>query len=398
MLERRLKLGSFWGIKLYVHWTFALLVGYIIYVSMDQGPAVIGFSLAVLFGIFFCVTLHEYGHALAARRFGIPTVDITLLPIGGVARLMRMPRVAWQELVVAVAGPAVNVVIVAILLVLFYFTGWLDDISFWAEPDVAVGATEGTIEGTAETISQYGPEPSLIEFGFYMLAVNSMLILFNMIPAFPMDGGRVLRSLLAMVTDYGRATKWAFQVGLVCAAIMAYIGLTIEGSNMMIFIAAFISYAGYMEARQVAAVESVRGLKVSDVMIRSPAKIAMGMEIDEIARQWQLISASSLPVVANENLAVGVLHIKDVIAALNSEKRYNTTAGMITDHEVPFVRENELLEDVILNSGSQYRQAPVVDSLGNLIGWLDFDSMLVRGKLTKHLSCDPPTKRFDQLS
>ena len=123
MLERRLKLGRFLGIGVYVHWTFGLLMAYVAYETQSQGLMGIAFGMAQLFAVFFCVTLHEYGHALAARKFGIPTIDITLLPIGGVARLQRMPRIAWQELVVAVAGPAVNVVIASLLLVGFYLFG-----------------------------------------------------------------------------------------------------------------------------------------------------------------------------------------------------------------------------------------------------------------------------------
>ena len=198
MFEKRLKLGTFLGIGLYVHWTFALLLGYLAYDAREYGAPGMLFAVAVSIGVFTCVTLHEYGHAMAARRFGIPTVDITLLPIGGVARLERMPRIPWRELVVAVAGPAVNVVIGTLLAI-----------------GIGLFAREQLFEfmsslGTLDPLSA----PSFIAFFFFILMANVILVVFNMIPAFPMDGGRVFRSLMAMVTDYRKATYIASRVGL----------------------------------------------------------------------------------------------------------------------------------------------------------------------------------------
>ncbi|MDB4353181.1 site-2 protease family protein [bacterium] len=115
-MNRRLKLGTFLGVGLYIHWSFGLMIAYIAWTAHGDGLAGILYAITLLMGVYLCVTLHEYGHVLAARRFGIGAVDITLLPIGGVARLKSMPRIPWQELVVAVAGPAVNVVIVILLM------------------------------------------------------------------------------------------------------------------------------------------------------------------------------------------------------------------------------------------------------------------------------------------
>ena len=136
LLARRFKLGNYLGVDLFVHWSFLLLATYVFLSSIEKGFSVAFFMVAQLLGVFFCVTLHEYGHVVAARCFGVGTADITLLPIGGVARLHRMPRIAWQEMIVAVAGPAVNVVIIFTLsiitinLLMFYLlSGLIYDIA-----------------------------------------------------------------------------------------------------------------------------------------------------------------------------------------------------------------------------------------------------------------------------
>ena len=271
MLKSRLKLGTFFGIRLYVHWTFALLVGFVAFSAREAGWIGVVYGVLQLLGVFTCVTLHEYGHALTARRFDVPTVDITLLPIGGVARLQRMPRVPWQELLVAVAGPAVNVVIVAAL-------------SF----GLAVYGGAQLIRGVAdagtllEAVNLALTEASVLGFVLTMLIVNTMLVLFNMIPAFPMDGGRVLRSVLAMLMEYRRATFIASRVGLGCAVLMGLVAIQFQ-AFIPILIAVFIGYAGIAEARQVDVMESLRGLTVRGAMLRNPPAVTMDTPLRELA-------------------------------------------------------------------------------------------------------------------
>ncbi|TWU23301.1 putative zinc metalloprotease Rip3 [Novipirellula galeiformis] len=394
MLERRLKLGRFLGIEVYVHWTFALLVAYVAFETRSEGPAGIAFGMAQLFAVFFCVTLHEYGHALAARRFGIPTLDITLLPIGGVARLQRMPRIAWQELVVAVAGPAVNVVIATLLLTGFYLFGGVEILVEIL--DAFVGPRDSL--DAAQIDAEMSASPSLLSFCVILLAVNVMLVLFNMVPAFPMDGGRVLRSLLAMVTNYRRATFLASRFGLACALLMAMIGIYVYAPGPVL-VAMFIAYAGLAEARQVEMMESVRGLTVANVMTQSHASIPMDATLDEIAKRWETIPSASLPVTAQGDIVIGILRLKSLLAAIESHSNPHATAGEIADHNAPFAREYEALENAILRAGAQYRQCPVVDANGCLAGWLDMDSMLVRGSLRKHLANRPAVlDRFDAVT
>jgi Zn-dependent protease len=206
---------------LLLHLTFLLFLVWI-WFSYYQIAGFAGAVQGVLFilALFACVLLHEFGHAFAARGFGIETPDITLLPIGGVARLSRIPEKPWQELVVAIAGPLVNVVIAAVLIFVIHGSAALDQLEYLESPR--------------------------IELLGKLASVNVMLVLFNLIPAFPMDGGRVLRALLAMAMPYAQATQIAAWIGQGLAVVFGIFG--IFGNPFLIFIAFFIFVGAQQEA------------------------------------------------------------------------------------------------------------------------------------------------------
>lgn len=215
-------LGKLSGIDLRVHWTFLLLPAWVFFSSLFGGSGAVTALVSVIFilAVFGCVVLHEMGHALMARFFGVGTRDITLLPIGGVASLERMPRQPHQELAIAVAGPAVNLVIAPIAFL--------------------VAMLVAPLSATMSAL-------------FVQLAVvNLALIVFNLLPAFPMDGGRVLRSILVMRMPYENATHIAVKVGKVAAIAFGIFGL-LSGNLMLAVIAAFIFLAASGEAARVGA-------------------------------------------------------------------------------------------------------------------------------------------------
>jgi Zn-dependent protease len=226
------KLGHLAGIGIHVHWTFFLLPALAAFQVINGGGTWVAAADAVIFllAIFGCVVLHELGHALMARRFGIATHDITLLPIGGLARLARMPKNPWQELAISGAGPAVNLAIAASLVV------GLAAGSFFAE-----GPVTASLAG-AWFVS--------------LIWMNLALAAFNLLPAFPMDGGRVLRSLLAMRLPYLRATRIATAVGQVLAVGFALLGLVFLNPLLML-VGLFVFVAARGEARMVE-LETVR--------------------------------------------------------------------------------------------------------------------------------------------
>ncbi len=221
-----LSIGRLFGIRLELHVTFLLFVAW---VAVDQGllaghveAALAAVVLTLL--VFACVVLHELGHALTARRFGVRTRDIVLLPIGGVARLERMPSRPRQELLVAIAGPAVNVVIAIVLVVILALTG---------RPTLLARLGDGL------------PET--------LLLVNVAMVLFNLIPAFPMDGGRVLRALLGMRLSFLRATRIASGIGQGMAVLLGVAGWFLLHSWVLPLAALFVFNAARQERAMVEA-------------------------------------------------------------------------------------------------------------------------------------------------
>lgn len=209
------------GIDVRIHITFLLLPLYFGWLEWQVGGPSAAFQ-AVLFILllFVCVLLHEFGHALAGRHYGVQTPDITLLPIGGVARMLAIPDQPRQEFVIAVAGPAVNVLIAACLAPVLWLTGGLFS----------------------------GPAGALREILHNLLLVNIGLVLFNLVPAFPMDGGRIFRSLLAMKISWTKATRIAGRTGQVLAGFFCIAGF-LQGNPMLILIALFVFSGAQEEIR-----------------------------------------------------------------------------------------------------------------------------------------------------
>jgi Zn-dependent protease len=233
-------LGKLVGIDVYVHWTFLLLVLFVLIGQFDGGVQAAVAAVAVLIGTFGCVLLHELGHALMARRYGIPTLDITLYPIGGVARLARLGDKPWEEFWIALAGPAVNVAIAAGLGMLFLLAG---------EP--------------------FAPSLRSLHGGDLLRSLqvtNIILVVFNLVPAFPMDGGRVLRALLSTSLGRLRATEIAASLGSIFALVFVYLALFRGLGPMLLLVAGFTWIAGRQELAMVRHLEYRRRVAPPDVL------------------------------------------------------------------------------------------------------------------------------------
>jgi Zn-dependent protease/predicted transcriptional regulator len=341
------KIGSFSGIGVFIHATFLLIIGWVGLSYWQQTQTLGGTLEGILFTLvlFGCVVLHEFGHALTARRYGIKTRDITLYPIGGVARLERMPDKPIQELWVALAGPAVNIAI-AVLLFL-----WL-------------GATN-SLAPLADLSMASGP------FIERLLLVNVSLVLFNLIPAFPMDGGRVLRALLAMRLEYTRATMIAATIGQGMALLIGIAGLFTN--PFLLFIAFFVWIGAAQETSLVQMKYTLGGIPTTRAMLTDYQALSSQ---DTLHRAAQLIlsgSQSDFPVVENKTV-VGVLTRSDILAALSRQGQDAPVASAMR-REFPVVDANEMLEVAFLRLQTSNSHTMPVTHHGQLVGLLTADNV-----------------------
>ncbi len=267
-----LPLGSVAGIALRVHFTFFFLliwIGALLWINSGAAAAADGIAFIIV--LFACVVLHELGHALTARRYGIKTKDITLLPIGGVASLDRMPTEPGKEIMVALAGPAVNVVIALVLFLI-------------------VGANVQPAR-----IEDFGS--GLENFLGRLATVNVVLAVFNLLPAFPMDGGRVLRAVLSTTMPRTKATRIAAMMGKALAFAFALLGLLV-GNPLLILIGIFIYFAADSEAYGATLRDFARGLSVEQAMISRFESLRSDATLDDAARLLLETTQQEFPVLA----------------------------------------------------------------------------------------------------
>ena len=342
-----IRIGTFAGIGVFMHLTFPLIIGWVGLSYWLQTRTLGGVFEGILFTLilFGFVVMHEFGHALTARRYGIKTRDITLYPIGGVARLERMPDKPIQEFWVALAGPAVNVAIAAVLF------AWL--------------TVSGSFAPLASLTLTSGP------FIERLMLVNISLILFNLIPAFPMDGGRVLRSLLALWLEYPRATRIAATIGQGMALILGLVGLF--NNPFLLFIAFFVWVGASQEASMVQMKAALNGIPVGRVMRTHFLTLSPR---DLLSRVVVLIlkgSQSDFPVVESGSV-VGVVRRADLMAAV-ARQGQDIQVGQIMRREFQTADSNELLEEAILRMQTSADQSIPVLSQGQLVGMLTYDGI-----------------------
>lgn len=355
------KIGRFAGIDVKVHWTFFLLLAFFGYIGYTTAAAAgvnvtvgIVVTIAVILTLFLCVVLHEFGHSLVAQRLGIDVSDITLLPIGGVARLKTLPEKPVDEIKIAVAGPLVNVVLAPIFLGLAFAFG----VDFSSPPGLA--AAQQSVGGAL----------------FYLGIVNIFLVVFNLIPAFPLDGGRVLRGLLAIRFGPVRATDISAGIGQVLAVVFGIIGFATGGLGLVL-IAIFVFFGASGEQQMVRQREMTRGLDVSDVMgskrrteTVSPYN-SFGQVLDAVIHGYQV----DFPVVDEDGRVVGMLTRGEIFPAVHSPDRFKDVRNVMRT-EFPtiapdadlFTEGNRLLQE------SGLRAIPVVQN-DELVGMLTVDDI-----------------------
>ena len=321
-----LYLGKVSGIRIYIHWTFWILIVWIFFMYYNAGQSIASGLTGVLFifALFGCVVLHELGHALTAQRFHIVTRNITLLPIGGMANMERLPEKPGQELLVAIMGPAVNVVIAFIL----YF---------------ALSAS-GAIPTVDDLRAMQEAGHSLMSGGYFLfnlMAVNVVLVLFNLIPAFPMDGGRVLRALLSYRLNRSKATLIAARIGQLLAIGFVFAGFFTN--FWLVFIGVFIFLGAGGEASYEATKHLLRGFTVGDVVMTNYTPLSPGDTLAHAVRA--LLDGSEQEfLVCEGDRAVGVLTRKNIIKGVSEFGKEALVSGSMQTDFITLSPEMELKE------------------------------------------------------
>lgn len=342
------KIASVAGIGINVHWTFVLIIGWVVITRLGEhkGAADVVEGVAFVLAIFACIVLHELGHALTAKRFGIRTRDITLLPIGGVARLERMPEEPIQELLVALAGPAVNVVIALVLAAVLFVTR---DLSSF----------------TVEALGEH-------DFLLDLLTVNIFLVIFNLLPAFPMDGGRVLRAALAHFTgDYVGATQAAASVGQVMAILFGIAGLFTN--PFLVFIALFVYLGAQEEAHMVQMRSIFRGVPVRQAMMTRVRSLAPDDPLSAARDELLAGSQQDFPVVDGGRL-VGLLPRAALLKSL-SDAGEDARVRDVMHADCGTVEDTEMLDRVFQRMREQGCPTLPVLHNGQFVGLVTLENV-----------------------
>jgi len=340
-----LTIGHIGGTAVRLHFTFLL---FLVWIGLADyaagGPAAAVDSVAFLILVFLCVTLHEFGHILTARRFGIHTPEVILSPIGGIANMERMPEQPMQELLVAIAGPVVNVVILALLMAGFGL-------------------------GVSELTSLNFETATLVQ---RLAVVNATLVLFNLVPAFPMDGGRVLRALLAMAMGPAKATDVAARIGQGFAFLFVLLGLFYNPILMLVGI--FIYFAAGSEQQASAFNRFASQLRVRDAMEPSPALLRGS---DPLSRAVDLLLSTpqrDFPVIDDHGAAIGLLDREAMLIGLKTHGADADVARMMRESS-PVPQDVALAEAFADMRSRGVKAEAVSDRGGRIVGILTVENI-----------------------
>ncbi|MFK7935159.1 MAG: site-2 protease family protein [Saprospiraceae bacterium] len=363
ILRGTFQIAKLFNIPVLVHWSFGLIIFWVMYIGGREGLDTKGMLWLGVFmlALFVCVILHEFGHALTARRYGVETRDIIISPIGGVARLNKLPENPLHEFFVAIAGPLVNV---AIALLLLPYLFWL---------------AENNVETIGELLTRVLTSfPEKLQFRDYFIPVlallNISLAIFNLIPAFPMDGGRILRSLLALKFSRLTATKYASYLGRFFAALFVVYGLY-SGSFITALIGIFIYTMAANELRMVKVDDALQKSTVGDVMRIDFTKQYENSPISEVIKDTQNGEEKNFLVFNFHDELTGILSQSAIIQAIRDKKMHYQVA----DYQLP-VTDRLYESDNLKNTFDKMQReqisiVPVFTIKDELMGVMDVQSI-----------------------
>lgn len=349
MKSWNLRLGKVFGIPIEIHWTFWLILIFVFYGNFtktgDTQAALAG--VLTVIGIFTCVVLHELGHALTALKFGVKTRDITLYPIGGVARLERIPERPVEELLVAIAGPMVNVVIVTVLLLIgVQLPANIEEPSALVQSDI---------------LSR-------------LLLVNASLVVFNLLPAFPMDGGRIFRAFLAIFMDYAQATRIAASLGQFMAILFGFLGLS--GNPILLFIAMFVWLGASAEATSVEQKVLLGGSLVREAMLQDYVAVRESETLDSVVRRLINGSQTEFPVYQDiTGKPIGLLTRNILLATLAEKGPSSLISECPLQPLIQIPGQRTLVSTLQEMRENAHTAVEVTDESGRVVGLLTMENL-----------------------
>lgn len=349
-MKKALLLGKIAGIKVQIHWSFLLLIVWVVFIGIMGSLSTAGilwniFFVLVLFG---CVVLHELGHAITAQRFNIQTEQITLLPIGGVASLEDFPEEPRAELLITLAGPVVNILIALLLYLVIPF-------DFFRELD-------------QEQMQQFFSEISPRNFLFLLFYANIVLAAFNFIPAFPMDGGRILRALLAMRMDRARATQIAANLGQFVALLFFFFGLFYN--PFLALIGVFVFFGAQGENIMIQQLTALHGYRVRDAMMTNITLLDPDDSLEDVVDVILAGAERDFIVTNGDGRTVGIVYNHDIIKAMKSMGG-QAKVGEIMSTNFDSVTVHDDLADIFRKAQSRKKSFFPVTENGRLIGAID---------------------------
>ncbi len=353
------QIAKFFGIPVQIHWTFGLIFVWVLYVGFRENWdwASIVWSAMFVMALFVCVVMHEFGHALTARKYGVNTRDIILSPIGGVARLDRLPEKPMQEFYVAIAGPLVNIGIMAILSPYLLLV---------------------TVDQRAQLFSIFNNSNNVFVrdltpvdfFIFGLIFLNGMLAVFNLLPAFPMDGGRVLRALLSIRLGRTRATRIAAYTGQFFAVLLLAYGIW-ESSPITAFIGVFVFFMAANEYRMVRMDSALDNFTVSNVVRTNFTRFylndSMEMVAEAVTHGWE----KNFLVFDNWQTPRGVLTEENIMKAVKQRAFDQPVEKFMLEKQEPLLVTDSLKNVFIQTQQNSSSIFPVYNEAGHLVGVLD---------------------------
>ncbi len=366
-----LKLFTWFGIPVYLHWSFGLIFLYALWIGYANNQGVLGTAwlMGYFVALFGCVLLHEYGHALTARRYGVRTQDIILTPIGGIARLERMPEKPVQEFLVAIAGPMVNVVLAALLFFLgkLLFEGDRWTLFNWVlEQNMMFGGESEDMDVLEET----GITPSgLLYYLPVLVLTNIALVVFNLIPAFPMDGGRIFRALLAMRLGRVRATQLASWIGQAIAVLFVVVGLW-KNAFSLALIGVFVFTTARAENNMVRLDALLRRFKARDLMRPNFTRLAVNDWMQTPIGLLQQGLERHFLVFDLQDQLVGVLEEARIVEAMK-KRDLSAEIGQYVRPDVGVVSQEESMEYIFHLLQQRGIGLLAVADRGELVGVID---------------------------